>query len=317
MSGLLACVFSFGMQQWINTLKQQIFSCSNSEHVDSLELSDAEFASYFKEKTLQYHSRIEHAISDVLGRFSESQFYEPLNYALRGGKRIRPLIVLLCHDALRQGESITDDPLPAAVAVELLHTESIIHDDIMDEDKFRRGKEVFLAKYGLDASILSADFVLGIILDIAAQYSDTRIARELSKAALRMSEGQYSEVKLKASKRILSADDYVVIISQKTASLFQTSAKLGGILSGAKQQTIESLSDFGINLGIAYQMQDDLLDWDERGILERSIGVDKKILQKMSYEFARAAKNALGYLANSEPKERLSELAEFAVRRRF
>src|SRR5579884_1953273 len=273
MSGLLACVFSFGMQQWINTLKQQIFSCSNSEHVDSLELSDAEFASYFKEKTLQYHSRIEHAI--------------------------------------------TDDPLPAAVAVELLHTESIIHDDIMDEDKFRRGKEVFLAKYGLDASILSADFVLGIILDIAAQYSDTRIARELSKAALRMSEGQYSEVKLKAAKRILSADDYVVIISQKTASLFQTSAKLGGILSGAKQQTIESLSDFGINLGIAYQMQDDLLDWDERGILERSIGVDKKILQKMSYEFARAAKNALGYLANSEPKERLSELAEFAVRRRF
>jgi octaprenyl-diphosphate synthase len=227
------------------------------------------------------------------------------------------MIVLLCHDALREGESITDDPLPAAVAVELLHTESIIHDDIMDEETFRRGKEVFRSKYGLDFSILSADFVLGIILDIAAKYSDPRVGRELSKAALRMSEGQMSELSLKLLPRILSAEDYVDIVSQKTAALFQTSARLGAVIAGAKQQTIEALSDYGMNIGIAYQMQDDLLDWRDQGMLERSLGADRKVLQKMSQEFARTARNSLAHLSESEAKERLSELADFAIRRRF
>ena len=78
-----------------------------------MELKDADFASYFKSKTLQYHTRIEHAISDVLGRFSNSAFYEPLNYAIQGGKRVRPLIVLLSYDAIGTGNPLTDNPNPA------------------------------------------------------------------------------------------------------------------------------------------------------------------------------------------------------------
>ncbi len=282
-----------------------------------LELSDAEFASYFSSKTLNFHTRIEHAISDVLTRFSESRFYEPLNYAVQGGKRIRPLIVLLCHDALRIRDSITDDPMPSAVAVELLHLESIIHDDVIDEGALRRDKQVFHVKYGLSTSILSADFVLGIILDIASQYPDTRIGRELSKAALRMSEGEFYELKTRSSMDKIGTDEYIETISLKTASLFQTSAKLGAIISGAKQQTIESMSDFGLNLGIAYQMQDDLLDWKQDGNVERVVGAEPSALKKMSYEFALSAKNALAHIPSSEAKDRLSELAEFAVRRRF
>lgn len=282
-----------------------------------MELSDAEFASYFSSKTLNFHTRIEHAISDVLARFSESRFYEPLNYAMQGGKRIRPLIVLLCHDALRIRDTITDDPMPSAVAVELLHLESIIHDDVIDQDALRREREVFHVKYGLATSILSADFVLGIILDIASQYPDTRIGRELSKAALRMSEGEFYELKTQSSAKKIGTDEYVETISLKTASLFQTSAKLGAIISGAKQQTIESMSDFGLNLGIAYQMQDDLLDWNQDGNIERVVGAEPSALKKMSYEFALSAKNALAHVPESEAKERLSELAEFAVRRRF
>ena len=282
-----------------------------------MELSDSEFASYFSSKTVNYHTRIEHSISDVLARFSESRFYEPLNYAMQGGKRIRPLIVLLCHDALRTHDTITDDPMPSAVAVELLHLESIIHDDIIDEDKVRRDKQVFHIKYGLATSILSADFVLGIILDIASQYPDTRIGRELSKAALRMSEGEFSELKIQSSSKKIGIDEYIETVSQKTASLFQTSAKLGAIISGAKQQSIESISNFGLNLGIAYQMQDDLLDWNQDGNIESVIGEEPSALKKMSYEFALSAKNALSHVPSSEAKERLSELAEFAVRRRF
>lgn len=281
-----------------------------------MELSDTEFAVRFRSETLHYHTRIEHAISDVLARFSESRFYEPLNYAIQDGKRIRPLIVLLSHDAVAIHEQVTDDPLPAAVAVELLHLESIIHDDIIDKETERRGKPVFHMKYGLPSTILSADFVLGIILEIASQYADSRIGRELSKAALRMSEGEVEEVFVQAQKRV-SLDSYLDIVSHKTAALFQVSARIGAILSGAKQQTIESMSDFGLNLGIAYQIQDDLLDWGEEGGLGRRVGAEFTSLQKLSFEYALSAKNSLGHLSNSEAKERLSELAEFAVRRRF
>jgi octaprenyl-diphosphate synthase len=281
-----------------------------------LELSDAEFATYFRSKTLQYHTRIEHAISDVLARFSESKFYAPLNYAIQDGKRIRPLIVLLSHDAIALHDKVTDDPLPAAVAVELLHLESIIHDDIIDKETIRRDRPVFHAKYGLPASILSADFVLGVILEIASQYSDPRIGRELSKAALRMSEGEFEEVFV-LQKEGITLDTYLDIVTHKTATLFQVSARIGAIISGAKIQTIELMSDFGLNLGIAYQIQDDLLDWSERGSLARQVVTEQSSLQKVSYEFAKLAKSALTNISNSEAKERLSELAEFAVRRRF
>lgn len=281
-----------------------------------MELSDTEFATYFRSKTIHYHTRIEHAISDVLARFSESKFYEPLNYAIQDGKRIRPLIVLLCHDAVAIHENVTDDPLPAAVAVELLHLESIVHDDIIDKETIRRDRPVFHTKYGLPTSILSADFVLGVILEIASQYADSRIGRELSKAALRMSEGELEEVFFLAKEKI-SLDSYLEIISHKTATLFQASSRIGAILSGGKQQTIESMSDFGLNLGIAYQLQDDLLDWNEEAGLARRVGAEQTSLQQLSYEYALSAKNSLAHIANSPAKDRLSELAEFAVRRRF
>jgi len=282
-----------------------------------LELDDAEFATYFKSKTLHYHTRIEHAISDVLGRFSNSTFYEPLNYAIHGGKRVRPLIVLLSYDAIGTGNPLTDNPMPAAIGVELLHTESIIHDDIIDDDNVRREKRSFHERFGVSPSILSADFVLGIILDIASQYPDSRIGRGLSKSVLRMSEGEHSEFKIQTERKKITVDEYIEIIANKTASLFQSSSRIGAMIAGAKQQTIESMSEFGLNLGIAYQMQDDLLDWNQKAGLERALGAEQSVLQEMSYKFALTAKDALTHLQNSESKQRLEELADFAVRRRF
>ena len=282
-----------------------------------MELDDAEFATYFKSKTLHYHTRIEHAISDVLGRFSNSTFYEPLNYAIHGGKRVRPLIVLLSYDAIGTGNPLTDNPMPAAIGVELLHTESIIHDDIIDDDNVRREKRSFHERFGVSPSILSADFVLGIILDIASQYPDSRIGRELSKSVLRMSEGEHSEFKIQTERKKITVDEYIEIIANKTASLFQSSSRIGAMIAGAKQQTIESMSEFGLNLGIAYQMQDDLLDWNQKAGLERALGAEQSVLQEMSYKFALTAKDALTHLQNSESKQRLEELADFAVRRRF
>ena len=282
-----------------------------------MELDDAEFASYFKSKTINYHTRIEHAISDVLGRFSNSTFYEPLNYAIHGGKRVRPLIVLLSYDSIGTGNPLTDNPMPAAIAVELVHTESIIHDDIIDDDVVRREKKAFHERFGVSPSILSADFVLGIILDIASQYPDSRIGRELSKSVLRMSEGEYAEFKIQTEGRKISVEKYIEVITNKTASLFQSSSRIGAMIAGAKLQTIEAMSEFGLNLGIAYQMQDDLLDWNHKTGLERALDTEQSALQEMSYKFAVTAKNALSHLENSESKQRLEELADFAVRRRF
>jgi len=227
------------------------------------------------------------------------------------------MIVLLCYDAVGTGNPLTDDPMPAAIGVELLHTESIIHDDIIDGDLVRRDRETFHARYGMNPSILSADYVLGIVLDIASQYSDLRVGRELSRSVLRMSEGEYAEFIVQTQDSRIRTSEYVDIIMNKTAALFQTSAKIGAMIAGAKQQTIESLSDFGMNLGIAYQIQDDILDWNQKASLERLLGAEKNELKKISYEFALKAKDSLSHLQKSEARQRLEELADFAVRRRF
>jgi octaprenyl-diphosphate synthase len=223
----------------------------------------------------------------------------------------------LSHDAIGAGNPVTDDPLPAAIAVELLHTESIIHDDIIDGDLVRRDRETFHARYGINPSILSADYVLGIVLDIASQYSDLRVGRELSRSVLRMSEGEYAEFIVQSKDTKINTAEYIEIIEDKTASLFQSSAKIGAMIAGARQQTIEAMSDFGLNLGVAYQIQDDILDWDQKASLERTLGEEKGVLKTMSFEFALKAKSSLAHLENSEATRRLEELAEFAVRRRF
>ncbi|MGI0091158.1 MAG: polyprenyl synthetase family protein, partial [Nitrososphaerales archaeon] len=128
---------------------------------------------------------------------------------------------------------------------------------------------------------------------------------------------EYSELKIKRDGRSIKPDEYVSVIGNKTASLFQSSAKIGSMIAGAKQQTTEAMSDFGLNLGIAYQMQDDLLDWNQKASLEQALGAEQAVLQNMSYDFALNAKNALSHLQGSDAKERLEELADFAVRRRF
>lgn len=286
-----------------------------------MQIRDAEFETYFKSKTLHYLSKIEEGISDVLDQFSDSRFYESLTFAVQDGKRVRPLIVLLVRDALAGNSAAAEvDPMRAAVAVELLHLESIIHDDIIDDEETRRGKPSFHKKFGIPASILSADFVLGLILDIASQYADSRIGRELSRAALRMSSGELKEVLVNkdydGGKKI-TLEQYLDVIRDKTAMLFQSSARIGALLSGTTRREIDSMSDFGLNLGIAYQIQDDLLDWDEKTSLARRVSVDQVSLQKLSYDYAMKAKSCLSNLPSGEAKERLQELAEFAVSRSF
>ena len=214
------------------------------------------------DKYSEYIKKINNALDSELNLYSESEFKEPLKYALYGGKRIRPIILLLSSECAGK---IDDNTLAAACAIEFLHTESVIHDDIIDKQDYRRGKETFHKKYGLNFSILTADFVFGMILDIAAQYSDQRVSQELSVAALKMCEGEIREIQYENLGNV-GWNTYKRIIEEKTAALFQTSARIGAIIGGGNQDEIEIFGRYALNLGIAYQMKDDLLDWmeDER-----------------------------------------------------
>ncbi len=159
------------------------------------------------------------------------------------------------------GHSDDEKVLDAAVAVELLHAESIIHDDIIDQEASRRGRAAFHVRYGYSTSLLTADFVFAMILAIAARYPDRRVATTISNAAMNMCEGEYAELTIDPEVYKLDWEEYLEVISKKTAALFETAVRLGGLVGGASPEKLEALTEYGRNLGIAYQIHDDILDW--------------------------------------------------------
>ncbi len=271
-----------------------------------------------EERMKSYALRADSALVREFKRYTHSRFYDPLVYAIEGGKRVRPVMLMLSAEALGCKD---DRVLGAAVAVELLHTESIIHDDVIDEEKARRNKVPFHLKYGYSASLLSADFVFAMILAIAARYDDKRIAEEVSSAALQMSEGEYSELTIDPQIYKLTWDEYIRIVTEKTASLFETSAKLGAMIAGGDEKEVQALADYGRCIGIAYQLKDDLLDWRSKdkvslGLLKthsESEVVGKITAQAQSY--AEEAKRVLIHIPRNEATVLLDDLADFSIRR--
>jgi len=209
------------------------------------------------EKYSEYIKKINSVLDSELELYAESEFKEPLKYALGGGKRIRPIILLLASECVGQ---IDDNTLAAACAIEFLHTESVIHDDIIDNETLRRQKDPFHIKYGYNTSVLTGDFVLGLILSIASRINNPRVTKNLATTAMMMSEGEMIESRLEISEDI-TFDDYLKVIEYKTATAFETASRLGAIISGGTDIEIESLADYGKNIGIAYQIRDDLHDW--------------------------------------------------------
>src|ERR671915_628575 len=269
-----------------------------------------------------YLSRIEDALNRELDLYSWSEFYAPLRYACDGGKRIRPLLLLLSvkavHPTSGEDSHVTEDVFMAGSAIELLHTESVIHDDIIDEERLRRGKPSFHVKYGYNSSILTADFVLGVILNIGSKLNNSRVASELSNAAIKMSEGEIMEIKLAEALKI-GEDDYIKVLEQKTASLFEASAKIGAILGGGEEEEIHAMATFGNFLGIAYQIHDDLIDWnnEERlfNILVKKNDQSKEFvdrMEKLYLSYSSKAKKELVKINDSIQKRHLEHLTDLA-----
>jgi len=266
------------------------------------------------EKYSTYIKKINTVLDSELELYAESEFKEPLKYALDGGKRIRPIILLLASECV--GE-IDDNTFAAACAIEFLHTESVIHDDIIDNETLRRQKDPFHIKYGYNTSVLTGDFVLGLILNIASRINNPRVTKNLATTAMMMSEGEVIEGRLEASEDV-TFDDYLKVIEYKTATAFETASRLGAIISGGSEEEIESLADYGKNIGIAYQIRDDLLDWQNEDKLfnllikkssdPRNIFNDMEELHK---KYSDRAIFSIRKIKDSQAKDNLENLVRF------
>jgi len=265
-----------------------------------------------------YINKINEALESELGLYSESEFIEPLKYSLEGGKRIRPIILVLAAESIGK---IDENTFTASCAVEFLHMESVIHDDIIDNETLRRQKDPFHIKYGYNTSILTGDFVLGLILNISSRLNNARITKELATTAMLMSEGEVLEGKLEASEDV-TFDDYLKVIEYKTATAFQAAARIGSMISGGSEEQIEALTEYGKNIGIAYQIKDDLLDWKNEdklfNLLVKKSHDPRDVFNKMEdllKDYSEKAKYGLRKISDGNSKSFLENLIDFTILR--
>jgi len=261
-----------------------------------------------------YIEKIDSALNKELELYSESEFCEPLKYALDGGKRIRPIILLLAAESVGK---IDENVYAGACAIELLHTESVIHDDIIDNETQRRHKDPFHIKYGYNTSVLTGDFVLGLILNISSRLDNARVTKDLATAAMLMSEGEVLEGKLEESEDV-TFEDYVKVMDYKTATAFEMAAKLGAIIGGGNEEEILGLAEYGKNIGIAYQIKDDLMDWKNEdklfNLLVKKSSDPRIVFNKMEEllkSYSEKAAESLRKVKDSESKHNLEELISF------
>ena len=268
------------------------------------------------EKYSEYIKKINGVLDSELELYAESEFKEPLKYALDGGKRIRPIILLLASECVGQ---IDDNTLAAACAIEFLHTESVIHDDIIDNETLRRRKDPFYIKYGYNISVLTGDFVLGLILNIASRINNPRVTKNLATTAMMMSEGEVIESRLETSEDV-TFDDYLKVIEYKTATAFETASRLGGIISGGTDVEIESLADYGKNIGIAYQIRDDLHDWKNEdklfNLLIKNSSDPRDVfndMEELLKKYTDRAVFSIRKIKDSQAKNNLENLVRFTT----
>ena len=262
----------------------------------------------------EYIEKIDNALNDELELYLESEFTEPLKYAVDGGKRIRPIILLLAAECVGK---VDENTLSAACAIEFLHTESVIHDDIIDNETKRRQKDPFHIKFGYNTSVLTGDFVLGLILNISSRLDNPRITKDLATAAMLMSEGEAIEGLLEESEDV-TFDDYVKVIEYKTATAFEMAAKLGAIIGKGAEEEIQSLAEYGKNIGIAYQIRDDLHDWKNEdklfNLLIKKSSDPRDIFDKMEEllkKYSDRAIFSIRKIKDSQAKDNLENLVRF------
>jgi len=247
----------------------------------------------FKEHSNLFNSHIDNFINDL----NDNSVYEPIKYFLKlPSKRVRPILTLI---ASRLYNNNTDYALSAALANELFHNFTLIHDDIMDSSKIRRGKETVHLKWTVNQAILSGDAMQILAYKCLENY-EANIQKKLieifNDTALKICEGQQLDIEFEKENE-LKFSDYIQMIKYKTAVLLGSSLKMGGIINNVSESDLESLYEIGLNLGLAFQIQDDYLDlYGDQKLIGKKIGGDvmkrKKTVMYHIYKEISSAKDS-------------------------
>ena len=248
------------------------------------------------------------------------QLYEPVRYVLSlGGKRIRPARVLLACDMFA---GAVDSAMMPALAIEIFHNFTLLHDDIMDQSELRRGHPTVHIKYNENVAILSGD-VMSILANRLMNQSPGVVLHTVqdifTRTAMQVCEGQQYDMNFEEYLTV-TEEEYLNMIELKTAVLIAASLKIGAILGGASEKDAEDLYDFGRNMGIAFQLQDDLLDtYGETDVIGKKRGTDivdnkKTFLMINALEKASPSEkeSLCKWLSQNEfdPDEKISSITE-------
>lgn len=247
-------------------------------------------------KILHYIAVVEDAIKLQSYNKTPKELYDPIDYMLKiGGKRIRPALLLLAND-LFGGQ--TKNAIDVALAIEVFHNFTLIHDDIMDEAPLRRGKTTVYKKWNRDIAILSGDVMLVEAYQLLNKCNPAHLVQILAlfnQAAIGVCEGQQFDMNFENSTTV-SIDDYLKMIELKTAVLLGASLKMGAVLGGAEKGDASHICEYGKNLGIAFQLMDDILDlYGNPKKIGKIIGGDI-IANKKTYLLLKAQELAQGNL---------------------
>lgn len=208
----------------------------------------------------EYIKFFEDYLKKELKYIKPESLYNPVKYILEsGGKRLRPLITLYISDLFNGKRTVA---LPAAAALEIFHNFTLAHDDIMDNSSIRRGKKTINAKWDVNTGILSGDVMLIISYEILNQYEDSKyilFSKKLTEISRLVCEGQQADMDF-SSKNDITENEYFEMIKNKTAVLIACSFMFGGIAAETNTSNTDLLYKIGLNLGIAFQLEDDLLD---------------------------------------------------------
>ena len=229
--------------------------------------------------------------------------YEPIEYILGlGGKRIRPVLTLMAAEVFDTDYATA---LPAAMAVEVFHNFSLVHDDIMDDAPLRRGQVTVHEKWNINTGILSGDAMLILAYQYFEEYEPTifrELAKLFSKTALEVCEGQQYDVDFETRDDV-TISEYLKMIEYKTAVLVGAAMKMGAIVAETSEENGNAIYDFGLNLGIAFQLQDDYLDaFGNPETFGKQVGGDI-IENKKTYLYLKALE-----FASDNEKEQLLHL---------
>lgn len=190
----------------------------------------------------------------------------------RTGKRMRPVLVLLCA---RLTGRVNDAVLNAAAALELLHTASLVHDDVVDESDTRRGQLSVNALSGNKVAVLVGDYLLSVALQLAAKTQNTEVVGVVAQLGQTLADGELLQL-ANTKKQELSEASYYEVIRKKTASLFSACAQVGAILAGGSGEEVERMRRFGQLVGMCFQLRDDIFDFDDKADTGKPAGNDMK-----------------------------------------